>query len=62
MLGHYEAASGCLELKGESITALSFAPCFVKKSYLIVVGLENGHINFYNWNRNWKLVFQLDTR
>lgn len=62
ILGPYEAASGCLELKGQSVTALAFAPFIVKNAYFIAIGLDNGHIHFYNWNKDWKLVFQLDKR
>lgn len=59
-LGQYGAASKYLELKGECITALDFAPIKFLDGYLIVVGLETGVIKFYYWNlKEWTLLSTL---
>ncbi|KAJ3642069.1 hypothetical protein Zmor_024887 [Zophobas morio] len=61
ILGEYEAASKHLELKGESVTAVAFAPKCVLGGYLLAVGLEVGVIRCYKWtSAGWENLVILD--
>uniref|UniRef100_A0A1Y1LNG0 Elongator complex protein 2 n=2 Tax=Photinus pyralis TaxID=7054 RepID=A0A1Y1LNG0_PHOPY len=63
VLGQYEAVGHVLEFKGESVTALAFAPVTVEGSYLVGVGFESGIIKLYQWNvKGWELFSILDNR
>lgn len=64
VLGQYESAGEPLEIKGESITAIAFAPIFIDNCYLICLGLETGHMLFYKWSleKNWQKCIHLDQR
>lgn len=61
-LGQYEAASVTLDLKGQSVTALCFAPNLVNDQYLIAIGLESGEIHLYKWFKQWSHISVLDKR
>ncbi|KAH8370895.1 hypothetical protein KR093_005504 [Drosophila rubida] len=54
-------AAGLLELKNESITAVSFAPrCLADGSYVLAVGMESGLIKIYLYsNGKWQLSCDL---
>lgn len=57
------AASAALELKGESVTALAFAPKKLDGFFLVAVGLESGKIILYKWRtEEWKQVLVMDER
>lgn len=57
----YIAASQSLELKGESVTAVAFAPNDVNNNYLIAIGLESGAILIYKWAAmEWNRVLLLN--
>lgn len=45
----YKPASQPLELKGESVTAVAFAPNVFNSNYLVPIGLESGVILIYKW-------------
>lgn len=63
ILGQCQAISNHLDLKGESVTALAFAPVQISKFYLLAVGLESGVILLYKWNINeWKLHLKLQNK
>ncbi|KAM8714538.1 hypothetical protein ACLKA7_014631 [Drosophila subpalustris] len=48
--------AGMLELKNESITAVSFAQRCQGSSYVLALGMESGHIKIYQFsNGNWQL-------
>ncbi|KAF2896230.1 hypothetical protein ILUMI_09946 [Ignelater luminosus] len=60
VLGQCQAMPNYLDLKGESVTALAFAPVQVSKFYLLAVGLESGVILLYKWNiSEWELHLKL---
>lgn len=61
-IGKYEPASDYVELKGDSITALCFAPDFIQDKYLLAAGLESGLIYLYKWSKDWTLITILDNR
>lgn len=48
-LNGWETA-GILELKNESITAVSFAQHCLGSSYVLALGMESGHIKMYQFN------------
>lgn len=62
LIGQYEAAPNFLELKGESITAVAFAPELINKEYFLAIGLESGLIQLYKWYNDWSLITVLDKR
>lgn len=51
-----------LDLKGQSVTALCFAPTLVSDSYLLAIGLESGSIIFYLWDMRWSELTGLHNR
>lgn len=63
-LGSYEAAGLPLELKGESVTAIAFAPVLHADNYILCIGLESGALLFYKWNpsTNWEKCLELKQR
>lgn len=63
-LGLYAAAGEHLELKGESITAVAFAPNLLDNKYLLCLGLDTGIVMFYSWSpeSKWEKILELDQR
>lgn len=63
-LGPYEAVGQHLELKGESITAVAFAPNLIDNKYLLCLGLDTGVVIFYSWKpeSKWEKALELDQR
>lgn len=61
-LGQYEQSAEPLELNGESITAVAFAPDHINDNYLVAVGLESGLIHLYKWLKNWSPIITLDKK
>ncbi|KAG5896915.1 hypothetical protein JTB14_028143 [Gonioctena quinquepunctata] len=59
-LGKCGIASKPLELKNESVTAVSFAPCLVHGKYFVAIGFETGLINLFSWCPNgWENILVL---
>lgn len=53
-------SSGILELKNESITAVSFDHKLFKSDlYLVGLGLESGSIHLYSFNKEWIKLFSI---
>lgn len=61
-LGQYESLFDSLDLCGESVTAVTFAPALINGNYLIAIGLESGSIHLYTWLKNGSLVTKLDNK
>lgn len=63
VVGRCKAASQPLELKGESVTAVAFAPQAFAERYLLAVGLESGPVMLYWWSvKEWREVLRLEQR
>lgn len=63
LVDRYRAASQPLNLKGESVTAVAFAPDVVVDTYLVAVGLDTGVVILYTWDcANFKQLLLLDIR